>query len=76
MNKEAIQDQHLDLLIRLAFEQINEEEINDLIQSDDPPLSAEESKRMEQCYQRAICIGSGWITGAASVFATSFSQPQ
>lgn len=56
MNKEAIQDQHLDLLIRLAFEQINEEEINDLIQSDDPPLSAEESKRMEQCYQRAICM--------------------
>lgn len=56
MNKVAIQDQHLDLLIRLAFEQINEEEINELIQSDDPPLSAEESKRMELCYQRAICL--------------------
>ena len=56
MNKVAIQDQHLDLLIRLAFEQINEEEINELIQSDDPPLSAEESKRMEQCYQKAIYL--------------------
>lgn len=56
MNKASMQDQHLDLLIRLAFEQINEEEISELIQSDDPPLSAEESIRMEQCYQKAVCL--------------------
>ena len=40
MSKTSYQDAHLDLLIRMAFEQMEEEETEQLAASPDPEISA------------------------------------
>ena len=53
MKKTSYQDAHLDLLIRMAFEQLEEEDTEQLATSPDPELSAADALRADRAFDTA-----------------------
>ncbi|MBE5789366.1 MAG: DUF4367 domain-containing protein [Clostridiales bacterium] len=54
MNKSSYQDQHLDLLIRMAFQQIEEETTEQFVQTPDPALNTAEIDCADRAFNRAV----------------------
>ena len=54
MNKSSCQDQHLDLLIRMAFQQIEEETVEQFVQTPDPTLNSTETACADRAFHRAM----------------------
>lgn len=53
MKRTSYQDAHLDLLIRMAFEQLDEEDTEQLAASPDPELSAADALRADKAFDTA-----------------------
>ncbi|MBQ9264597.1 MAG: DUF4367 domain-containing protein [Clostridia bacterium] len=54
MSKPSYQDQHLDLMIEMAFTQLEAEEVEQLINEPDPVLTSEEMARADRAFQFAM----------------------
>ena len=54
MNKSSYQDQHLNLLIRLAFQQIEEETVEQFVYTPDPTLNITETACADRAFHRAM----------------------
>ena len=54
MSKSSCQDQHLDLLIRMAFQQIEEETVEQFVQTPDPTLNSTETACADRAFHRAM----------------------
>lgn len=54
MSKPSYQDQHLDLMIEMAFAQLDAEEIDQLINEPDPMLTPEEEARADRVFLSAL----------------------
>lgn len=59
MSKTSYQDVHLDLLIRMAFEQMEEEETEQLAASPDPEISTDNALRADAAFDKALQTVSG-----------------
>ena len=53
MKKTSYQDAHLDLLIRMTFEQLDEEDTEQLAASPDPELNAADALRADKAFDTA-----------------------
>ena len=58
MSKIAYQDEHLDLLIRLAFAQMEEEEEAALCASPDPAVAPRDALRADRAFQSALSLAA------------------
>lgn len=57
IDQQPLQDQHLDMMIRLAFLRDEEEETNQLLDEPDPILSKEDERIADRAFLRALSLG-------------------